>query len=108
MQVSMPNSKRPVQITSSDPDQSDLDSQSSSEDVTEDELGTELTPALDAAILQTLGRIKRGEGVYGEEDVLGDAFRQAEARARALKFRPMAGVQKAEKVPLSCQKEGKC
>ena len=67
---------------------------SSSEDVTEDEHGVELTPALDAAILKTLGKIRRGEGVYGSEDVLGEALREAEARAGHLKV----ASRKSEKV----------
>ena len=44
----------------SDVDENDLeDSEDSEEDTTEDEHGEELTPALDAAILRTLARIKR-------------------------------------------------
>ena len=55
----------------------------SSEDVTEDEEGDELTPALDAAILQTLRKIKSGQGVYGKEQVLAEALKNAEIRAGA-------------------------
>ena len=75
---------------------------SSSEDVSEDEFGEELTPALDAAILQTLGKIKRREGVYSGENVLQEALKEAEAkagrmgvkalqRAVAEKVRPVCG-----------------
>lgn len=53
-----------VDVSGSEPESSD------SEDVTEDEDGVELTPALDAAILRTLGMIRRKEGVYGNEQVL--------------------------------------
>lgn len=53
----------------------------SSSDVTEDEEGTDLTPALDAAILRTLGKIRRGEGVYEGENVLETELEQAKAEA---------------------------
>lgn len=43
----------------SDVDEDNLESEDSEEDTTEDEQGEELTPALDAAILRTLARIKR-------------------------------------------------
>jgi hypothetical protein len=55
-------------VTDSEPETSD------SEDVTEDEDGVELTPALDAAIMRTLGMIRRKEGVYGDEQVLQGVF----------------------------------
>ena len=49
----------------SDVDEDDLESEDSEEDTTEDEHGEELTPALDAAILRTLARIKRKDpGIY--------------------------------------------
>ncbi len=57
----------PAAGSASDSDASDY---SSSSDETEDEDGEELTPALDAAILRTLQKIKRKEGVYGSENVL--------------------------------------
>lgn len=50
----------------------------------EDEDGEELTPALDAAILSTLGRIRRKEGVYGSENVLAEALKEAEQKAKGL------------------------
>ncbi len=57
----------------------------SESDVTEDEDGTELTPALDAAILRTLSKIKRKEeGVYGDANVLEEELRQAQERAGKL------------------------
>ena len=62
----------------SDPEDDDYDSES---DVTEDEDGLDLTPALDAAILRTLGKIRRGEGVYNAEKVLEEELAQAEAEA---------------------------
>lgn len=49
--------------------------------MTEDEEGTDLTPALDAAILRTLGKIRRGEGVYEGEKVLETELEQATAEA---------------------------
>jgi hypothetical protein len=49
--------------------------------VTEDEDGFELTPALDAAILRTLGKIRRGEGVHGAEKVLEEELGRAEKEA---------------------------
>ncbi len=76
-------------------------SESSSEDVTEDEHGDELTPALDAAMLRTLGRIKRREEVYGTEDVLNEALRDAEARAGALKVQSRGISRKNEKACFS-------
>ena len=57
---------------------------SSSEDVTEDEEGDELTPAMDAAILQTLRKIREGRGVYGKEDVLAEALKEAQERVMSL------------------------
>lgn len=65
-------------------DSDDDDYSSSSEDVSEDEFGEELTPALDAAILQTLGKIKRKEGVYSGENVLQEALKEAEKKAGSL------------------------
>jgi protein KRI1 len=48
---------------------SDSASESSSESETEDEDGEELTPVMDAAILRTLSRIRRGEGVESGRNV---------------------------------------
>ncbi len=47
---------------------------SSSEDETEDEDGAELTPAMDAAILRTLAKIRQKDGVYGTENILQGEF----------------------------------
>jgi hypothetical protein len=58
-----------IDVSDSEPESSD------SEDVTEDEDGVELTPALDAAILRTLGMIRRKEGVYGTEQVLQGKYK---------------------------------
>lgn len=88
----------PVSTDHSDSEPDSLSDSSSSGDVTEDEHGDELTPALDAAILRTLGRIKRGEGVYGSEDVLSEALREAEGSAGSWKSKLKVGPQKAEKV----------
>lgn len=60
----------------SDVDENDVGSaEEDSEDTTEDEDGEELTPAVDAAILRTLARIKRKDpGIY---DVNKDVFEGA-------------------------------
>lgn len=52
----------------------------SSEDVTEDEDGVDLTPALDAAILRTLAKIRNKKGVYEGEDVLANELKEAEEK----------------------------
>ena len=69
--------KEHVEVVS-DPETDSYDSES---DVTEDEDGLDLTPALDAAILRTLGKIRRGEGVYNAEKVLEQELAEAEAEA---------------------------
>ncbi|CAK9783244.1 hypothetical protein CC85DRAFT_310258 [Cutaneotrichosporon oleaginosum] len=77
------------------PSESDYSSDSS-DDTVEDEDGEELTPAMDAAILRTLAKIRRKEGVYGTDKVLEAelAAAQAAAGARGLGAR---SAQKAEK-----------
>lgn len=63
------------------PSESDSGSETdSSEDVTEDEDGVDLTPALDAAILRTLVKIRNKKGVYEGENVLADELKEAEAK----------------------------
>lgn len=65
------------------PPSSDSDSGSetdSSEDVTEDEDGVDLTPALDAAILRTLAKIRNKKGVYEGEEVLANELKEAEEK----------------------------
>ena len=52
----------------------------SSEDVTEDEDGVDLTPALDAAILRTLAKIRNKRGVYEGENVLENELKEAEEK----------------------------
>ena len=94
----MSDRRRDVADSSSGSSDSYSESASSSEEVTEDENGAELTPALDAAILRTLGRIKRGDGVYGSEDVLSEALREAELKAGALRLIPHGGIAKTGKV----------
>ena len=74
---------------------------SSSEDVTEDEEGDELTPALDAAILQTLRKIRSGKGVYEKEDVMAEALRGAEERAKEMMGLHRTGKSAKSKVSLT-------
>jgi protein KRI1 len=52
-------------------DEEDLDESEDSEDLeSEDEDGEELTPAVDAAILRTLARIKRKDPtIYGRDNI---------------------------------------
>lgn len=52
----------------------------SSEDVTEDEDGIGLTPALDAAILRTLAKIRGKKGLYEGEEVLANELKEAEEK----------------------------
>lgn len=59
----------------------DTDS-SDSDDVEEDEYGAELTPALDAAILRTLAKIRSKQGVYAGERVLEEELKEAEEKVR--------------------------
>ncbi|ORX37669.1 hypothetical protein BD324DRAFT_622820 [Kockovaella imperatae] len=82
VEVPVPVSRRNVDVD--DSEDSGEESASSSEDVTEDEEGDELTPAMDAAILQTLKKIRSGRGVYEQEDVMAEALREAEERVKSL------------------------
>ncbi|WVQ91062.1 hypothetical protein IAS59_004851 [Cryptococcus gattii] len=86
MKAQVPKSDTSSLSSGSEEDYSS-DYSSSSEDVTEDEEGNELTPALDAAILRTLSKIKKREGVYGGENVLQEELRKAQeiAERRGLK-----------------------
>jgi protein KRI1 len=68
--------KKPAAISDSDSG-SETDS---SEDVTEDEDGVDLTPALDAAILRTLAKIRNKNGVYEGENVLANELKEAEEK----------------------------
>lgn len=72
-----------------EPTPSDLESDYSSDDTIEDEDGEELTPAMDAAILRTLSKIRRKDGVYSGENILAaelaNAQKVAEARGLALR-----------------------
>ncbi|GMK56597.1 hypothetical protein CspeluHIS016_0304370 [Cutaneotrichosporon spelunceum] len=56
-------------------------SSDSSDDTVEDEDGEELTPAMDAAILRTLAKIRNKEGVYGTDKVLETELATAQAAA---------------------------
>jgi len=67
--------KKPDSVSDSESDYSD-----SSEDVTEDEDGVDLTPALDAAILRTLAKIRNKRGVYEGENVLENELKEAEEK----------------------------
>ena len=60
----------------SDVDEDEGDEEDSEDDETEDEDGEELTPAVDAAILRTLARIKRKDpDIYNtNKDVFEGAF----------------------------------
>ncbi|OCF34319.1 hypothetical protein I316_03833 [Kwoniella heveanensis BCC8398] len=69
----------------------------SSSDVTEDEDGDELTPALDAAILRTLSKIKKKDGVYGSENVLQEELKRAQEKAEAKGIRASVVKKIAEK-----------
>ncbi|WVW86838.1 hypothetical protein I302_108893 [Kwoniella bestiolae CBS 10118] len=77
--------------------ESEPESDYSSSDVTEDEDGDELTPALDAAILRTLSKIKRKEGVYGKENVLQEELKKAQERAEAKGIKASVVKKVAEK-----------
>ena len=95
---------RPGRLQQPDNDDEDDDdafsgSHSSSEDVSEDEEGDELTPALDAAILQTLRKIRSGKGVYEKEDVMAEALREAEDRAKGMRALQRTG--KTAKIKVS-------
>ncbi|WVQ74342.1 hypothetical protein IAR50_003941 [Cryptococcus sp. DSM 104548] len=69
---------------SSEEDYSSDDSSSSSEDVTEDEDGAELTPAMDAAILRTLKKIRGKEGsIYGKENIIQEELKKAQELAQS-------------------------
>jgi protein KRI1 len=68
--------------------------------VTEDEDGLELTPALDAAILRTLGKIRRKEGVYGSEKVLEEELGRAEQAAQKKGITGKVPSRTTEKVSL--------
>lgn len=67
--------KKPDPVSDSESEYSD-----SSEDVTEDEDGVDLTPALDAAILRTLAKIRNKRGVYEGENVLENELKEAEEK----------------------------
>lgn len=67
-------------MSDSDSDSGSGSETDSSEDVTEDEDGVGLTPALDAAILRTLAKIRNKRGVYEGENVLADELKEAEEK----------------------------
>lgn len=75
---------RPVKEApvASDRSDSESDYESSSDDTIEDEDGDELTPAMDAAILRTLAKIRKKDGVYDGVDILQTELAAAEERAK--------------------------
>lgn len=82
---------------------SDSDSGSetdSSEDVTEDEDGVDLTPALDAAILRTLAKIRNKSGVYEGENVLANELKEAEEKVIKAGIKAMPNRREEIKVSL--------
>jgi len=74
----------------------------SSEDVTEDEDGVDLTPALDAAILRTLAKIRNKRGVYEGENVLENELKEAEEKVISAGIKAMPNRKEEIKVsPIS-------
>lgn len=77
-----PNTKGDSPSSPSSPSPSDSDySTDSTDDTIEDEDGEELTPAMDAAILRTLAKIRKKEGVYGSDRILEAELAAAQAAA---------------------------
>ena len=70
----------------------------SSEDVTEDEDGVDLTPALDAAILRTLAKIRNTRGVYEGENVLENELKEAEEKVISAGIKAMPNRKEEIKV----------
>ena len=70
----------------------------SSEDVTEDEDGVDLTPALDAAILRTLAKIRNKRGVYEGENVLENELKEAEEKVISAGIKAMPNRREEIKV----------
>ncbi|KAH8115288.1 KRI1-like family C-terminal-domain-containing protein [Phellopilus nigrolimitatus] len=82
----------------SDGGEDDEDSEDSEENTSEDEDGEELTPALDAAILRTLARIKRKDpGIYDAEK---DVFEEEQQRTKTTRFQFNAQKDKDKSKPL--------
>jgi hypothetical protein len=90
--------------TSSDSDPDSGSETDSSEDVTEDEDGVDLTPALDAAILRTLAKIRNKNGVYEGENVLANELKEAEEKVIKAGIKAMPNRKEEIKVcpRLSC------
>lgn len=81
-------SPAPSSSSSSASDVSDSESDYSTTDTEEDDDGAQLTPAMDAAILRTLAKIKKGgEELYAGQNVLQSELETARkaAEARGLK-----------------------
>lgn len=83
-------------------DASDSESDYSSSDTDEDDDGEQLTPALDAAILRTLAKIKKGgEELYAGENVLQTELETARKAAEARGLKKVSAKQ-AENQVSSC------
>jgi hypothetical protein len=83
---------------SAPPSESSGSETDSSEDVTEDEDGVDLTPALDAAILRTLAKIRNKRGVYEGENVLEDELKEAEEKVISAGIKAMPNRKEEIKV----------
>ncbi|KAL1412555.1 Kinetochore protein Spc24 [Vanrija albida] len=82
------------------PDVSGSESDYSSDDTIEDEDGDELTPAMDAAILRTLSKIRRkDEGVYGTDNILQTELAATSAQAKKRGLPEKTAQRKAESKP---------
>lgn len=86
-------SKKAAPISASSGSETD-----SSEDVTEDEDGVDLTPALDAAILRTLAKIRNKRGVYEGENVLENELKEAEEKVISAGIKAMPNRREEIKV----------
>ncbi|KAJ6494674.1 KRI1-like family C-terminal-domain-containing protein, partial [Mycena vitilis] len=92
----------------SDPDSSEEDETDSEDLESEDSDGEELTPAMDAAILRTLARIKRKDpGIYEEgKNIFGGEQEKTTQSVKAALTRPADSTKKPkDKVRLSRAKE---
>jgi hypothetical protein len=92
---------KPTRRSRDKPTLSESDSGSetdSSEDVTEDEDGIDLTPALDAAILRTLAKIRNKRGVYEGENVLENELKEAEEKVVSAGIKAMPNRREEIKV----------
>lgn len=78
---------------------SDSESDYSTTDTEEDDDGAQLTPAMDAAILRTLAKIKKGgEELYAGENVLQSELETARKAAEARGLKTVSAKQAEEQV----------